>query len=167
MVEKTRRAGRWAPFWIAGSIVIGGIVFGVWKESMARVRIAPGAFIQEDDFALTVLDARREPGPGVDVDRYVLTVECQNRAKRVPFDFKPEMVQVMSGSDRPSRIPKASGSWNHEVELSAGESSKQTVEVMGPHELKELRVWFRTGGDFGDFMDALLDQNYEIVVPVH
>jgi hypothetical protein len=154
VARRQRFAHRWSP-WI---VVIGALLlsagFAVWKESLPRAVVPAGGYVRYDDFAFTVWNAK-EIGPG----RYAVEVECQNRAKRVSFNFKPEMVDVLG-------LVATADSWKNPVSLDAGDSVRKTVILTGPAGMKSLIVWFRTGGDFGDFMDGLIGQNYEVQVPV-
>lgn len=152
--------GRRPLFAIVGLVVLLGI-FISWKESLPRTSLAAGSFVRYDDFAFSVLDAKR-----LSPESVALTVGCRNDALRVPFPFKPRMIQVGSVADPKVRYSVDATSWVGDSALQHGESVHRTVTVRTPPGVTDLRVWFQISGDSGDFMEALVGRNSEFRVPV-
>jgi hypothetical protein len=157
-----RRWSIWVP---AVLLFLAGILFAVLRLNYQRTSVPVGSDVVFDDFAFAVLDAKREHVQRPHWSRYLITVECQNRAKRVDFTFKPEMVVATIVPSAPKFLRRAPESWTEPVGLKAGETCRRTLIFEGPKDVHSLDIWFRTGGGFGDFMDGLFDQRYEVVVP--
>jgi hypothetical protein len=138
--------------------------FVALKEALPRQSVLVGSYVRNDDFVFRVLRARRESGPDERHYRYIIDVECENRAVRVPFMFKPDMVAATFMPSAPRKLPPAADSWKEPVELKPSESCRRRVVFVGP-KLPTLQVWFQISGDSGDFMDAIFGERYEVTVP--
>ena len=142
----------------------------------------PGKDIVYDDFgftatrgtaALKVGTIFASPGKCF----YVVRARVTNNAKRVDFEFRPEIVKLytpggaacINAIEAQSALDAQLGKPQMaNVSLSPrGDLAERDLVFEGPAGLQEVRVAFSTAGAIGDFLDALIGGNINVKLPVH
>src|SRR5207237_2291763 len=97
-------------------------------------------------------------------------------AKRVDFEFRPEIVKLYSPEGKAcSNAAQAQSALDVQlgkpqmanVSLSPrGDLAERQIVFEGPFGLKEVRVAFSTAGVLGDFLDAMIGGNINVKLPI-
>src|SRR5207253_6853711 len=107
---------------------------------------------------------------------YVIQARVTNFAKRVDFEFRPEIVKLYSPEGKAcSNAAQAQSALDVQlgkpqmanVSLSPrGDLAERQIVFEGPLGLKEVRVVFSTAGVLGDFLDAMIGGNINVKLPI-
>jgi hypothetical protein len=130
-----------------------------------RDRVVPwNTPIQLDDFFFSVVDVKEIPGAPTGQQRYVVSFKVDNRAKRVPYQFRREMVTAIDERDRRFSISAAGQRLLDEsrpgpdpcaAPLPAGRSAVTELVIDLPDDVREPGLKFAFG-PVGDALEAIV-----------
>jgi hypothetical protein len=176
-----RRFSRTGVAFLAVAAVVVAVA-GIGRVLAAPVMYPPAQEIVYDDFGFTALSAQalnrlehRVPPSGQSI--YIVRIRVTNYAKRVTFDFNPDIVKL---------YPKTGpASFSRNLSLQAeldkaksqdglatvtlqpnGESCTRDLVFVGPSGVTAVRVAFSSAGAVGDVLDALGGGNINVLLPV-
>jgi hypothetical protein len=173
MTNSPRRRLSWAGL----ALVLVALVFLCLVATRRDRTLGLGQSVQYDDFRFTVVEANRlGQGPSPDLaddrDDYLVGLRIDNRAKRVPFQFRGDrlvLVDVEGKADpiRPSGERTASGEMValRTVVLQAGESATVDYLYSLPRDRSNLRLRVGIGGPVGDLIEWLVAGRTEFRLP--
>lgn len=160
------------------------VVLGAWVTGWALTSVTyypAGRDIVYDDFGFTAERATSATRLGTvqapsGQAFYIVEAKVTNFAKRVDFDFKPEIVKLYTVNGKPcpnamdaqsaidTQLGKAQMT---NVSLSpGGDFASRQIAFVGPAGLTEVRVAFSSAGAIGDFLDAIFGGNINVKLPV-
>ncbi len=174
-----QRARRLGPGMIA-LIVLGLIVMVVLTTRQSRT-LGTRQTLQFDDFFFTVLEAHRLPADPTKTNEaksssghvdYLVKLEIENRAKRVPFKFSGQSLAfadltAKSSLSWPTAEHTSSGDLHppQQHSLRAGESMTIDYIFSLPPDLENLRLRIAPGGWSGDLLEWLFFGRKEFQLP--
>lgn len=125
-----------------------------------------GESVQIDDFAFAVRDAERSQHD--DHASYVVSLQVMNRAKRVPFQFRPDMAVLLDDAGHeyvPDETERRAWFSAHDTadacahEIAAGTECETVVVFDVPATMKAPVLKIRFGAGILEIADALLYGN--------
>lgn len=117
-----------------------------------------GREIQFDDFAFSVLEARKDPADSA----WDVRLRIDNHAKRVPFRFRRDTIRLVDASDAclfprswEALAPKQAEEAVCSEEIPAGSSCSTTLRFELPAEVATPELYFSFGGKFCEALDLV------------
>lgn len=142
---------------VAGGLAVALLLllFLAVRSTAAPRLLRAGQLVQFDDFFFTAISSSRiGPGKAPSGELYLVKVQVQNRAVRVPFTFRPSSVRVKL--DSTVMNPRLDLTKASDTTLAAGESRTFDLVYEGPRQGRNIDVQFETGSPLFEFLDAVL-----------
>ncbi len=165
---------------VAGAVALVVVALVSWRVAGPPEIHPPGDGLRFDDFEFTALGAEaraaigpaRPSAPGRAF--YVVDVRITNRARRVSYAFRGDVVGAIDAAgvalERSEAGQRAEDDEMGEPQMAAhlevGDVVTRRIVLEGPAGLDELRVGFLFGGRVGATLDALFIGRRLVAVPV-
>jgi hypothetical protein len=173
MTELPKRPIGWRT---VALVLVALLVMAVFATRRNRT-LGLGQTIQYDDFFFTVEQVDRLSGsrgsassPGL--DDFLVRLRIDNRAKRVPYQFRGDSLVFVDISRneagiRPvaERLPSGENSAPRTHELKAGESITADYLFRLPPDLNRFRLRVSSSGPIGDLLEWLVFGRQEFRLP--
>ena len=169
-----RRPGKGKVWLIAGFCVLVLMILVAFNRR--NVTAGLNVPIRFDDFAFTVVAARKDVGEGLPEGRahYVVTLRVANRAKRVDFRFREEDVVLIDAAGREYRVSpaaqRAHEAANGQIDPTAKPLAAGTVVLKDlifdvPRDVEQPRMRVMPGGPVGNVLETVFFGRKQFKLP--